>query len=62
MYPNTPVAALMSESGLIPAYILLDFWQPQYAYRLLSLPESISTKAILPIILRIGDGNAQPED
>ena len=62
MYPSTPVPALMSESGLIPAHILLDFRQRRYAYRLLSLPESIPTKAILPITLRTGDGNAQPED
>ena len=36
MYPSTPVAAFMSESGLIPAHILLDFRQRKYAYRLLS--------------------------
>ncbi len=60
--PSTPVATLMSESGLVPAHILLDFQQRKYAYRLLSLPDSIPTKAILPITLRIGDGNAQPDD
>lgn len=52
----------MSESGLIPAHIMLGSRQRKYTYRLLSLPESISTKAILPVTLRIGDGNAQPED
>ena len=52
----------MSESGLIPAHILLDFRQRKYAYRILSLPDSIPTKDILPITLPIGDGNAQPED
>ena len=62
IYPSTPVPALMSESGLIPAHIMLDFRQRKYAYRLLSLPESIPTKAILPVTLRIGDGNAQLED
>ncbi len=62
MYPSTPVAALMSESGLIPAHILLDFRQHKYAYRLLSLPDSIPTKDILPITLRRGDGHTQPED
>ena len=62
MYPSTPIAALVSESGLIPAHIMLDFRQRIYAYRLLSLPESIPTKDILPITLRRGDGNAQPED
>lgn len=62
MYPSTSVTALMSESGLIPAHILLDFWQRKYAYRLLSLPESISTKAILPVTLRTGNGNVQPKD
>ncbi len=62
MYPSTPIAALMCESGLIPAHIMLDFRQRIYAYRLLSLPESIPTKDILPITLRRGDGNAQPED
>ncbi len=62
MYPSTSVAALMSESGLIPAHILLDFRQRKYAYHLLSLLDSIPTKDILPITLRIGDGHTQPED
>ena len=62
MYLSTPVAALMNESGIISAHILLDFRQRKYAYRLLSLPDSRPTKDILPIILRIGDGNTQPED
>ncbi len=52
----------MSESGLLPAHVLLDFRQRKYAYRILSLPDSIPTKDILPFTLRIGDGNAQPED
>ncbi len=62
IYPSIPVTALMSESRLILALIFVDFWQRKYAYRLLSLPESIPTKAILPINLQIGDGNAQPKD
>lgn len=60
MYLSTPIAS--SESGLIPAHIILDFPQRMYAYRLLSLPDLISTNDILPITLRIGDGNAQQED
>lgn len=51
MYPSTPVPALMSEAGLIPAHIMLDFRQRKYAYSLLSLPEFIPTKAILPVTL-----------
>lgn len=39
-----------------------DFQQQAYAYRILSLPDSIPTKDILPTTLRIGDGNAQPEN
>lgn len=62
MYPSTPVSALISESGLIPAHIALDFRQRRYAYHLLCLPESIPTKAILPVTLRIGHGSAQLED
>lgn len=63
MYPSTPIDALISESKLIPAHsILLDFWQRMYALRLLSLPDSITTKKILPVTLKIGDGNAQQED
>ena len=62
MYPSSPIAALMSESGLTPAHIMLDFRQRMYAYRLLSLPDSMPTKDILPVTLRVGDGNAQPED
>lgn len=52
----------MSESGLLPAHILLDFRQRKYAHRILSLPDSIPTKDILPITLRKGDGTAQPGD
>ena len=62
MYSSTPIPALISESGLISAHILLDFWQRRYAYRLFSLPESIPTKAILPITLQTGDGNVKPKD
>ena len=62
MYPSTPIDALISESGLTPAHILLDFRQRKYAHRILSLPNSIPTKEILPITLRIGDGNAQPNE
>ena len=62
MYPSTPIGALTSESGLIPAHILLDFRQRKYAYRLLSLPDSISTKVILLITLRTGDEHARFED
>ena len=62
MYPSTPIDALISESDLIPAHVLLDFRQQKYAYRILSLPDSIPTKEILPITLRIGDGNAQPNE
>ena len=62
MYPSTPIDALISESGLIPAHVLLDFRQRKYAHRILSLPDSISTKDILPITLRIWDENAQPNE
>lgn len=52
MYLSTLIAALISESGLIRANFLLDFWHCNYAYRLLSLPDSILTKDIHPITLR----------
>lgn len=50
----------MSESGLIPALILLDYRQRKYAYRLLTLPDGNPAKEMLPITLRLGDGDAQP--
>ena len=62
MYQSTPISPLMSEAGLLPAHVLMDFRQRTYAHRALSLPNSISTKDILPITLREGDGHAQPED
>ncbi len=62
MYQSSPIPSLMSESGLLPAHVLLDFRQRKYAHRILSLPDSIPTKDILPITLRTGDGTAQPED
>ena len=58
MYQSTPVDPLMSESGLIPARILLDYRQRKYVYRLDGNP----TKSVLPVTLRSGDRNAQPEE
>lgn len=62
MYLSTPIDALISKSGLTPAHVILDFRQQKYAHRILTLPDSILTKEILPITLRIGDGNAQPNE
>lgn len=60
MYQSTPVGPLMGEAGLILAQILLDYRQRKYAYQLLTLPDKNPTKSVLPITLRLGDGNAQP--
>lgn len=62
IYRSSPISPLMNDSGLIPAHILLDSRQRAYAHRLLTLPDSIPTKHILPVTLRSGDGNAQLED
>lgn len=67
MYPSTPVQALISEAGLVPAQILLDHRQRMYTYRLLTLPDDHITKKILPISFRKGDADTisadeQPED
>ncbi len=59
MYPSTLIDALISESGLTPAQIMLDFRQQKYAHRIFSLPDSILIKEILPVTLQIRDGNAQ---
>ena len=48
MYLTTPVATLMSESGLIPAHISLDFRQRKYVYRLLSLQILYQRKIFFP--------------
>lgn len=65
-YPGTPIHPLLSEAGLIPAKLLLDFRQKSYAYRLLTLLNHHPTKQILPISLRDGDKSSQsgeqPED
>lgn len=60
MYRSTPIGPLMSESGLDPAEILLNYRQRKYAYRLLALPDGHPTKEILPISLRASEGNTQP--
>lgn len=52
----------MSKSGSISVHIMHDFQQHMYAYQLFSLPDSISTKDILPVTLQIGNENAQPKD
>ena len=59
MYRSSPISYLMNDSGLFPAYILLDSRQQVYVHRILSLPDSIPTKDILPVTLRTGDGNMQ---
>ena len=62
MYQSTPISPLMSQSGLPLAHVLLNFRQRAYAHGILSLPNSIPTKDILPITLREGDGHTQSED
>ena len=67
MYPSTPIQALMSEAGLVPAQILLNHRQRIYVYRLLTLPNNHLTKKILPISFRNGDVDSireeeKPED
>ncbi len=62
MYQSTPIAPLVSESGRISANILLDFRERRHAYRILGLSDLVTTKEILPVTLREGDGNAQPGD
>ncbi len=62
MYPSTPIQALISESGLVPARILLDHRQRMYTYRLLCLPDDHPTKTLLPISVRNGDGDTTRED
>ncbi len=52
MYRSTPVGPLMSESGLVPAHVLLDYRQRNYAYRLLTLPDGNPAKDILLVTLR----------
>lgn len=62
MYSSTPIDDLISESGLTPAHVLLGFRQRKYVHRILSLPDLMPTKEILPITLRTGDGYAQPNE
>ena len=62
MYRSSPISHLMNNSGLLPAYILLDFRQRAYAHRILSLFDSIPTKDILSVTFRTRDGNMQSED
>lgn len=58
MFQSYPMCPLMSEAGLLPADILLDFDNANTHF----LSNSISTKYMLPITLRAGDGNMQLED
>ena len=62
MYRSSPISHVMNDSGLSPAYILLDSRQQAYAHRILNLPNLISTKNIFLATLQTGDGNIQPED
>lgn len=62
MYQSISISLLISESGLIPGRIMLDYHQQKYALQLLILPNRYLAKNILPIILKIGNKNAQPAD
>ena len=57
IYPSTPIQALVSEAGLVPAQILLNHQQKMHVYRLLTLPNDHLTKKILPISFRSGDAD-----
>ena len=59
MYSSTPIHLLL---GLIPASILLDYRQHIYTCRLLKLSEIHLAKNILPIRLKKGDQDDQPEE
>ncbi len=60
IYRSTPVGPLISELGLVPAHVLLDYQQSKYAYGLLTLPDGNPAKDILPVTLKSSDGSAQP--
>lgn len=55
MYQSTNIGTLMGESGTIPAKIILDERQKNYAFRLLCLPDIHPAKAILPSHLKDRD-------
>ncbi len=52
----------MNDSGLLPAYILLDSRQRAYILQIISLSDLITTKDILPITLGSRDKDMQPKD
>ena len=58
MYPSTPIYPLLYEAGLVLASTLLNYYQKQYALRLLSLLDQHSTKEILPNSLTKGDAGS----
>lgn len=62
MYPSTPIQALMSEAGLVPARILLHHCQRMYIYRLLCLHDEYPTKKLLLISFCNGNGDRIRED
>lgn len=52
----------MNKTRLIPAYIFLNFCQCKYVYYILSMPDCISIKEILPFVLQVGDGDTQSKN
>ena len=62
MFRSTPEGPLVREAGLIPAKALLDTRQKRYCSRLLSLPDGHPTKEILPVTMRKGDRDTQPDN
>lgn len=60
MYQSTSIAPLISEAGLIPVRIMLNYCQRKYAYHLFLLPDRHLTKDVPPISLKMGDRSAQP--
>lgn len=60
MFRTAPRVAAVSEAGLWPAVLLLNNSQLRYSYVLLAVPQSQSTRDILPVMLREGEEQLQP--
>jgi hypothetical protein len=59
---STPIKSLLKKVNMTSVIPLLDNKQRRYAARALKLPGNHSINNLLPLTLRYGDGDAQPEE
>jgi hypothetical protein len=59
-FSTSPIDLIIKEAEMTPAEPLLNHRQRKFALRALKLPSTNPANQLLPLTLKYGDGNAQP--